>query len=113
MLVKHSIMINGISEIVVTKIDVLDKSDKIKICVGYKYNGKIYKNFSSDIEMLEGCEPVYEEVNGWMKDTTSVTSFIKLPANAKSYLKRIQKILNTKIILISVGSDRKQTIIVE
>ena len=112
-LVKHSIMINGISEIVVTKIDVLDKSDKIKICVGYKYNGKVYKNFSSDIAMLEGCEPVYEEVNGWMKDTTSVTSFMKLPANAKSYLKRIQKILNTKIVLVSVGSDRKQTIIVE
>ena len=111
--VKHSIMVNGISEIVVTKIDVLDKSEKIKICVGYKHEGKIYEHFTSDISILEGCEPVYEEVNGWMKDTTKTTSFIKLPKNAKNYLKRIQRILNTKIVLISVGSDRKQTIIVE
>ncbi|MEE9500034.1 MAG: adenylosuccinate synthase [Candidatus Omnitrophota bacterium] len=112
-LIRHSIMVNGISEIVVTKLDVLDELKKIKICVGYKYKGKLYEQFTSDIEIFTNCEPVYEEVDGWVEDTTNVTSFIKLPWNAKNYLKKIQKILKTKIVLISVGSKRKQTIIVE
>ena len=113
LLVKHAVMVNGIDEIVVTKLDVLDELEKIKICVAYEYNGKTYDNFTGDIDALQKCEPIYEEMNGWEEDTTGVTSFMKLPKNAKIYLKKIQKILNTKIILISVGSDRKQTIRVE
>lgn len=112
-LVKHSIMVNGISEIVVTKLDVLDELVRIKICVGYKYKGKTYGQFASDIDILSNCEPVYDEVEGWMEDTTGVTAFRKLPRNAKNYLKKIQKILKTKIVLISVGSARSQTITVE
>jgi len=112
-LVRRSVMVNGISEIVVTKLDVLDELEKIKLCVAYKYNGRTFEHFPGDMETLLNCEPVYEEVDGWMKDTTGITSFIKLPRNAKNYLKKIQKILNTKIVLISVGSDREQTITVE
>ena len=112
-LVKHSVMVNGISEIVVTKLDVLDELKKIKICTAYKYKGKTYEQFTSDIDALNNCGPVYEEVDGWAEDTTKVTSFWKLPKNAKNYLKKIQKVLKTKIILISVGSARGQTITVE
>jgi adenylosuccinate synthase len=112
-LVKHSVMVSGISEIVVTKLDVLDEVEKIKICVAYKYKNRTYDRFTGDIDTLNDCEPVYEEVDGWLKDTTGVTSFMKLPRNAKNYLKKIQKILKTKIILISVGSKRRQTITVE
>jgi len=112
-LVRHSVMVNGISEIVVTKLDVLDELEKIKICVAYKCKGGTVERFPRDISAFDSCEPVYEEVDGWMRDTTNVTSFMKLPRNAKNYLKRIQKILNTKIVLISVGSDREQTITVE
>ena len=112
-LVRHSIMVNGISEIVVTKLDVLDELKRIKICVGYKYKDKLYEQFTSDIEIFTNCEPVYEEVDGWVEDTTNVTSFRKLPRNAKDYLKKIKNLLKTKIVLISVGSKRKQTIIVE
>ena len=108
-LVKHSIMTNGIKEIVITKLDVLDDLDKIKICVGYEYKGKRYENFPQDIEAISNCTPIYEEVNGWKKDTNNIKSFSKLPANAKSYLRKIQKMLKTKICLISVGSERKQT----
>ena len=111
--VRQSVMINGMSEIVVTKLDVLDELEHIKICTAYKYKGKIHKYLTGDIEMLNNCEPVYEEVDGWTEDTTGIKSFQKLPKNAKAYLKRIQKIVNTKIILISVGSNRKQTITVE
>ncbi|MBN1353284.1 MAG: adenylosuccinate synthase [Candidatus Omnitrophica bacterium] len=112
-IVKYSVMVNGISEIVITKLDVLDELEKINICVGYKYNGKLYEHFSPDREMIENCQPVYEQMDGWQEKTVHIKSFWKLPKNAKSYLKRIQKIIGTKIVLISVGSERKQTIVVE
>lgn len=108
-IVKHAIMVNGIDEIVVTKLDVLDCLDSLKICTAYKFEGKLYKNFPSDLKVLSNCEPVYEELPGWKTDTTGVTSYSRLPKNAKKYLKTMQKILNTKIALISVGSDRRQT----
>ncbi len=107
--VKHSVMVNGIDEIVVTKLDVLDDLDRLKICTAYKYDGRIYKDFPSDIEVLSNCEPLYEELPGWRRDTTGITSYSRLPKNAKNYLKRIQKLLSTKIVLVSVGSERKQT----
>jgi adenylosuccinate synthase len=102
-------MINGIYEIVVTKLDVLDDLDSIKICIGYRFGGKAYTDFPSSIKVLAGCEPVYEELPGWKKDTTRITSYSKLPSNAKNYLKRMQALLKTKIVLISVGSERSQT----
>ncbi|MDO8603684.1 MAG: adenylosuccinate synthase [Candidatus Omnitrophota bacterium] len=107
-IVKHSVAVNGLDEIVITKLDVLDEMDKIKICTGYKYQGKLYKDFPADIEVLEKCEPVYESCNGWMKDTTLVTKYKDLPENAKKYLGRLSKILNVKIGMVSVGSKREQ-----
>ena len=108
-IVGHSIMVNGIDEIVVTKLDVLDDLDSIKICTSYRFEGKVYNEVPSNIRVLSGCEPLYEELPGWKEDTTRVTSYIKLPKNAKNYLKRIQNLLKTKIVLISVGCERKQT----
>jgi adenylosuccinate synthase len=107
--VKHSVMVNGIDEIVVTKLDVLDDLDRLKVCTAYRYAGGVYKDFPSDIEVLSNCEPLYEELPGWKRDTTGITSYSRLPKNAKDYLKRIQKLLSTRIVLVSVGSDRKQT----
>jgi len=109
LVVGHSVMVNGISEIVVTKLDVLDDLDNIKICTAYKFEGKVYKRFPANIRVLEGCQPVYEDMPGWGSDTTRITSYSRLPRNAKNYLKRIQNILGAKIVLISVGSERKQT----
>ncbi len=108
-IVKHSVMVNGIDEIVVTKLDVLDDLESIKICTAYKFGGRTYTDFPSSIRVLTGCEPVYEDLPGWKEDTTRVTSYARLPRGAKNYLKRIQALLNTRIVLISVGSDRKQT----
>lgn len=108
-IVKHSIMVNGMDEIVVTKLDVLDDLDTIKICTKYKFEGKFYNNFPSSIRLLSACEPVYEELPGWKEDTTKITAYSKLPKNAKRYLKRVQELLKTRIVLVSVGSDRKQT----
>jgi len=107
-IVRHAVVVNGLDEIVVTKLDVLDEMDKIKICVGYKYKGKVYKDFPADIDILENCECVYEECDGWMKDTTSVTRYKDLPASAKKYLSKLSKLLNVKISMVSVGSKREQ-----
>jgi len=107
-IVKHAVAVNGLDEIVVTKLDVLDEMDKIKICTGYKYKDKAYKYFPADIEVLENCEPIYETCGGWMKDTTRVTRYKDLPGNAKRYLKRLSKLLNVKIGMVSVGSKREQ-----
>ncbi|NQT22421.1 MAG: adenylosuccinate synthase [Candidatus Omnitrophica bacterium] len=112
-LVRRSIIVNGMKEIAVTKLDVLDKLPSIKICTAYKYKDKIYENFPSDIEVLTNCEPIYKEYKGWQKDTTTITSYIKLPSNAKAYLREIEKLLRTKIGLISVGQDRKQAFVIE
>jgi adenylosuccinate synthase len=107
-IVKHAVTVNGLNEIVVTKLDVLDEMDEIKICTGYKYKGKLYKDFPADIGILENCEPVYETCSGWMKDTTLVTKYKDLPGNAKKYLTRLSKLLNIKIGMVSVGSKREQ-----
>ncbi len=108
-IVKHAVAVNGIDEIVVTKLDVLDDLDEIKICTSYRFEGNKYNDFPTNGRVLAGCEPVYEKLPGWKKDTTGITSYAKLPANAKRYLKRMQDILKTKIVLVSVGCDRKQT----
>ena len=108
-IVKHSIMVNGIDEIVVTKLDVLDNLNTLRICTAYKFEGKIYKDFPSSIRILMNCEPVYEEMPGWKQDTNKITSYPGLPKAAKNYLKRIKELLNTKIVLVSVGSERTQT----
>ncbi|MEK7868165.1 MAG: adenylosuccinate synthetase, partial [Candidatus Omnitrophota bacterium] len=113
-IVKHAVTVNGLDEIVVTKLDVLDEMDEIKICVGYKYVGDRhacplhYKDFPADIDILENCKPVYEICDGWVRDTTSVTKYKDLPENTKKYLKRLSKILNVKIGMVSVGSKREQ-----
>ncbi len=107
-IVKHAVTVNGLDEIVVTKLDVLDEMDEIKICTGYKYKGTIYKDFPADIDVLENCEPVCETCAGWMKDTTSVTKYKDLPGNTKKYLSRLSKLLGVKISMVSVGSKREQ-----
>jgi len=107
--VKHAIMVNGMNEIVITKLDVLDDLASIKLCTSYKYKGKRYDYFPSGLRAMAECQPVYEEMPGWQEDTTRITSYDKLPKNAKKYLKRIQDILQTKIALVSVGSERGQT----
>jgi adenylosuccinate synthase len=107
-IVRHAVIVNGLSEIVITKLDVLDEMEKIKICVGYRYKDKVYRDFPADIDILANCEPVYEEHNGWIKGTGLVTRFRDLPGEARAYLKRFSELLDVKIGMVSVGSKRTQ-----
>jgi len=108
--VNHSIRVNGSREIVITKLDVLNDFDTIKICVGYRADGKVFYHIPSNLEILKHSEPVYEEMRGWRTEIKGVRSFKDFPTNAKRYLKRIQKLIGTKITMISVGSERDETV---
>ncbi|MFA5410542.1 MAG: adenylosuccinate synthase [Candidatus Omnitrophota bacterium] len=111
-MVKEAILLNGISELAIMKLDVLDGLKGIKICTAYKYKGKLFKEFPYDSEVLENAVPVYREVAGWSGATAHCDSYKKLPAKARSYLSGLEEILKTPISLISVGSSRKETIFV-
>ncbi len=107
----YSIKINGLSSIVITKLDVLSSLRKIKICAHYEIDGKKTENFP--LTDLENAKPLYEEMDGWDNDLSDITKFEQLPDNAKKYLRRLEELLNIKISIVKVGPKRKQTIILD
>jgi adenylosuccinate synthase len=110
-LVRYAVIINGISELAIMKLDVLDDLPKLKICVGYKHKGKIYKDFPMDFEVLSQARPVYEEMDGWMSPTTGARNFKDLPKNAKLYIKRFEQLLKVGVKYVSVGTKRDEIIV--
>ncbi len=108
---KYSLMVNGVTKIVVTKLDVLDDFDTIHICTGYELNEKPLKLFSTDTKVLEKVDGVIKQFKGWKTPTTNVRSFNDLPTNARIYLNFLVEYTGIEISMISVGADREQTII--
>jgi len=108
---KYSVIVNGFDAIALTKLDVLSGFEKIKICVGYKYNDKIIKNFTTNVEILKNCKPIYEELPGWRENITKIRNFKELPKNAQKYVERIEELLNVPVAVVSVGPERSQTIV--
>ena len=109
-LVKYSCMVNGLSEIAVTKLDVLDDLKKIKICVGYRYKRKVYRRFPASLTVQERAVPMYEEHPGWLCDTSRVKRFSELPTNAKKYIHRLSRLLGVPITILSIGCHEDQTL---
>ncbi len=107
---RYAIRVNGITELCLTKLDVLDGLKTIKVCNKYKMENETVKYFPLDLEMFSQCEPIYEELPGWSEDISQITKFEDLPQNAKEYINYIEKITGVKISLVSVGSKRNQTI---
>jgi adenylosuccinate synthase len=112
-IVKHAARINGLSGIALTKLDVLDTLDKIKICTGYQWDGRILGQVPSSLSVWDGVKPVYEELAGWREDTRGARRFSDLPVNAQRYVRRLEEIVETEFILISVGSERDETIVLK
>ena len=108
---RYSVMINGISEIALTKLDVLDDIDKIGLCIGYEVNGKLLKSFPADVTILSQCTPVYEYHEGWKESLAGIRSYQDLPEAAKQYIAAIEKIAGAKVSIISLSPDRADTII--
>ncbi len=110
---KYAVRINGIDELAITKIDVLDTLEEVKIGVAYECNGKNYTDFPLSQELLKNCKPVYETVSGWQTDTSKAKKWEDLPQNAKAYLQKISAFVGAEIRLVSVGSGRSQAIWVD
>ena len=112
-LVSYSQMINGITSVALTKLDVLSSFEKIKVCVGYELNGKKLKTFPTNVEYLNDVKPVYETLDGWNTDIKNCESYSDLPSQTKEYLDFISKYSGIKIDIVSVGPKRKQTFYVQ
>jgi len=108
---KRAIIINGISGLCITKLDVLDTLPEIKVCVGYKLNGQDVDILPLDADDIVACEPVWETFPGWEGSTFGVTQWDQLPANARSYLKRVEQLIGAPIDMVSTGPDREHTIL--
>lgn len=106
----HAARINGLDELAVMKLDVLSGLDRLKIGVAYRYKGKIYRDYPAETPILEKCEVIYEEYPGWREDLGQAREWKDLPLNARRYLKRLQALVGVHIKIVSVGSDREQTL---
>ena len=107
---RFSVMLNGIDELAVTKMDVLDTLPKIKVCVAYKLDGKLVETVPADVDALLHCKPVYQEFDGWQTSTKLVRNFDDLPKKARLYLNKLAQLSGTKLGIVSVGPRRAETI---
>ncbi|MEW6686224.1 MAG: adenylosuccinate synthase [Candidatus Edwardsbacteria bacterium] len=108
--VRYSVRLSGIDSLAITKLDVLDKAPKIKICTAYQYKNRIISEFPAYTEILKDCTPVYEEMEGWNQSIKGVRRYKDLPKQCKAYLNRLRELVGVKISIISVGSKREETI---
>jgi len=108
---KYSLEINGVKEIALTKLDVLDEFDEIKICTGYKSGARMLKSFPSDLQTLEHVEPVYHSYKGWNQKISTVTKYRQVPKRAQQYIEAIEKLSGVRVSIVSVGARRDQTIL--
>ena len=108
--VRHATQVNGLSSLAVTKLDVLDGCKELKLCTGYRHGSTIHKDMPADLDVLTGCEPIYQRMKGWTAATTGATSYKRLPVEAKRYLARIEELAQCRIDMISTGSKRAETI---
>src|SRR5690606_31626042 len=110
---RRVVQLNGISGLCITKLDVLDGLDTVRVCVGYKVRGERRDLLPVGADALAICAPIYEELPGWQESTAGVQSFDALPANAQSYLRRLEELVGARIALISTGPERTDTIVLE
>ncbi|GAB4165967.1 MAG: adenylosuccinate synthase [Geothermobacteraceae bacterium] len=107
---REAVRTSGLTGLAITKLDVLNDLDSIKICTGYSYRGELLEEFPRDFEILSECKPVYEQLDGWGSDISGAHSLEDLPAAARAYLDRLAEVTGCPLVLVSVGPRRDQTI---
>ncbi len=108
---RTAVAVNGITELALTKLDILTGIDTLNIATRYQVDGRSLDELPSDSEVLERCTPIYEQMAGWTEDVQNCRSFTELPANAQNYIRRIEKLVKARITVISVGPEREQMIV--
>lgn len=110
-LLRYSVRVSGVTDLALTKLDVLDDLDEIKICVGYRYGDEELTEFPASLKRMEGCEPVYEVLPGWKEDISGCRTYDDLPQKAKAYIDRVEALTGAPISIVAVGPERQQTIV--
>jgi adenylosuccinate synthase len=110
---RYAARVNGLTDLAVTKLDVLDTLDRIGLCTGYEADGEVYEEFPSDLSLLERAVPRYEWYEGWKRSTADARALTDLPDEARRYLDRIEALIETQITYVSVGTRRDQIIGIE
>ncbi len=110
-LLRRSVQINGVSGMCLTKLDVLDGLETLKLCTGYKLNGKVVDIFPVGAEEAAACEPIYEEMPGWTEPSVGAKTMDALPSAARAYIKRIEELVGVPVDMVSTGPDREETIV--
>ncbi|MGM9912900.1 adenylosuccinate synthase [Floccifex sp.] len=110
LVVKHAAMLNGLTDLVITKIDCLTGIEPLKVCVGYDVDGKVYDYIPSDQAIVGKAKPVYKEFAGWTEDISKMTTYDELPENCKEYVRFIEEFTGVRVSMISVGPDRVNNI---
>ncbi len=110
---RYSVLVNGFTGLVLTRLDILDGFPTVKVCVGYTADGKELDRFPANTNLLSRCQPVYEELPGWDRPTASATSLSQLPETAIAYVKRLEELVGCRFQVISTGPSRDETIVVE
>lgn len=108
---KYSARVNGMTAVALMLLDVLGGFEEIKICTGYRYQDEILTEYPANLSVLEACEPVYETLQGWQEDLSTVSTYEALPENAKRYIERIEALMGIPVKIVSVGPKRDQTIV--
>ena len=109
--VKYAAMLNSLDYLAITRLDILDELETIKICTGYKYKGEVVKEYPASLEELENVEPIYEELPGWKTHISGCKTYDELPENARKYVERISELVGVPLGIVSVGPNRDQTIV--
>ena len=112
-ILRNAVRLNGLTGLVITKLDVLGGLDEIKICTAYRHGEEVYQEFPASLKVLGACEPVFEVLPGWTEDISGVRRFEDLPDNARSYLRRIEELIEAPVKIVSVGPGRNETIVLE
>ena len=112
-LVRRSCLLNGVTSLALTKIDVLDGLEKIKICVGYRIGKEEFTDFPVTTSLANGLTPIYEEIDGWKASTVGLEKIDQMPKQARAYIQRIEELTETKVSIVSTGPERNQIIFID
>jgi adenylosuccinate synthase len=107
---RYAVMVNGIDDLAVTKLDVLDTLPVIKVCVGYRIGRKIIETMPTDVHLMQQCQPVYQEFDGWQSSTRDARGFDQLPKKAQAYLRKLEQLCGARLSIVSVGARRAETL---
>ena len=111
--VRHAVRLNGLTGIALTKLDVLTGLPKIHVCTAYQAGARLLRHFPASLKVMESLEPVWEEFEGWQEPVSGARSVADLPANARRYMERLEELVETEIVIASIGPDRDQTILIK